>query len=128
MHAATARQSFFRPGGDHLMLLAVYNDVSLIKDITVHNFLTLFLSGCLRIIQLSGALIISSSTGSDTLLLSPHLLVNVFLQVTEASQGYTRSIRRFTAQGGSRACEQRRFHRHQESHNSWLLLSRGTAL
>ena len=27
MHADTARQSFFQPGGDHLTLLRVYNDV-----------------------------------------------------------------------------------------------------
>ena len=37
VHADTARQNFFVPGGDHLMLLNVYNQVSLIISLNYEN-------------------------------------------------------------------------------------------
>ena len=37
VHADTARQNFFVPGGDHLMLLNVYNQVSVKYRLCINN-------------------------------------------------------------------------------------------
>lgn len=44
MHADTAKKNFYRPGGDHMALLNIYNqwkDSNYSKDFCVENFLQL---------------------------------------------------------------------------------------
>ena len=106
--ADNARANFFRPGGDHLTLLNVYNEVLYVVRVSMPcsqygtgnktQFILLFLlsSGSKRITPLSGALITSYSTGLHQTSLSDAQCIGVHVcgslcpaaQVHEEGTGY----------------------------------------
>ena len=71
MFADNARANFFRPGGDHLTLLNVYNEVyangkwALFRPSLCLSTPPFICSGSRVTIQLSGALTTSFNTGAD---------------------------------------------------------------